>query len=125
MAAGLASLTQIQRDGLYEQLSSTTKTIAEGIKAIALSKGIPMTINYAGSMFGLFFTDVEQVTNYQQAINCDTQMFNHFYHAMLDEGVYMAPASYEAGFVSAAHDQEIVDETLRIAEKVLQKLSLA
>lgn len=123
MAAGLAALTQIQREGLYEQLSSTTKSIAEGIKAIALSKGIPMTVNYAGSMFGLFFTDVERVTNYQQATNCDTKLFNRFYHGMLTEGVYLAPASYEAGFVSAAHDQAIVDETLRIAEKVLDRVS--
>lgn len=123
MAAGLAALTQIQRSGLYEQLSTTTKAIAEGIKAIAHSKGIPMTVNYVGSMFGLFFTDIDRVTNYQQAINCDTKMFNRFYHAMLKEGIYLAPASYEAGFVSAAHDQSIVDETLRIAEKVLEQVS--
>lgn len=123
MAAGLAALTQIQRSGLYEQLSANTKAIAEGIKAIALSKGIPMTVNYVGSMFGLFFTDVERVTNYQQAINCDTKLFNRFYHAMLKEGIYLAPASYEAGFVSVAHDQSIVDETLRIAEKVLEQVS--
>ncbi len=123
MAAGLSALTQVQKEGLYEQLTATTKTIAEGIKAIALSKGIPMTVNYAGSMFGLFFTDVERVTNYQQAINCDTKLFNRFYHAMLSEGIYMAPASYEAGFVSAAHDQAIVDETLRVAEKVLTEVS--
>jgi len=123
MAAGLAALSQVQQEGLYQQLSTATKSIAEGIKTIALSKGIPMTVNYAGSMFGLFFTDVERVTNYQQAINCDTKLFNRFYHGMLKEGIYLAPASYEAGFVSAAHDQAIVDETLRVAEKVLDQVS--
>ena len=70
MAAGLAALNQVKRPGLYDELSEATKTLAEGIKTIADSLNIPMSVNYAGSMFGLFFTDVEHVTNYQQAINC-------------------------------------------------------
>ncbi|ABG39025.1 glutamate-1-semialdehyde 2,1-aminomutase [Paraglaciecola sp. T6c] len=119
MAAGLAALNQVKRPGLYEELSEATKTLAEGIKAIANGLGIPMSVNYAGSMFGLFFTDVECVTNYQQAINCNTEQFNHFYHGMLENGVYLAPASYEAGFVSAQHSPEIIQQTLQIAEKVL------
>lgn len=123
MAAGLAALTQIQAEGLYEQLSETTKQIAEGIKTLANKYGIPMTVNYAGSMFGIFFTDIERVTNYQQAINCDTETFNRFYHGMLKRGVYMAPASYEAGFVSAAHSQDIVEKTLAVAEDVFAELT--
>lgn len=74
-------------------------------------------------MFGLFFTDVEQVTNYQQAINCNTTQFNQFYHGMLNEGVYLAPASYEAGFVSKAHTKEIVELTLRAADRVFRTLT--
>lgn len=119
MAAGLASLEEIQKEGMYAQLTQTTQTLAEGFKKLANKHGIAMSVNYAGSMFGLFFTEVEQVTNYQQAINCNTAQFNHFYHGMLDNGVYLAPASYEAGFVSAAHDDEIVQQTLAIADKVL------
>tara|TARA_R110000744_G_scaffold103996_2_gene199216 strand:- start:1802 stop:3097 length:1296 start_codon:yes stop_codon:yes gene_type:complete len=119
MAAGLAALNQVKRPGLYDELSDATKTLAEGIKTIANGLGIPMSVNYAGSMFGLFFTDVERVTNYQQAINCNTEQFNHFYHGMLENGVYLAPASYEAGFVSAQHSPEIIQQTLQIAEKVL------
>lgn len=119
MAAGLAALNQVKRPGLYDELSDATKTLAEGIKTIANGLGIPMSVNYAGSMFGLFFTDVERVTNYQQAINCNTEQFNHFYHGMLENGVYLAPASYEAGFVSAQHNPEIIQQTLQIAEKVL------
>lgn len=119
MAAGLAALTEIKQDGLYEKLTANTKTLAEGFKALANKHGIPMTINYVGSMFGLFFTEVEKVTNYQQAINCNSKQFNHFYHGMLENGVYLAPASYEAGFVSAAHSEEIVQQTLEIADKVL------
>ncbi|GAA0363736.1 glutamate-1-semialdehyde 2,1-aminomutase [Bowmanella denitrificans] len=122
MAAGLASLTAIQQAGLYQQLSHNTEQLAKGFKAIADKHGIPMSINYAGSMFGLFFTDVERVTNYQQAINCNQAQFNHFYHAMLTEGVYLAPASYEAGFVSAAHDQVIIEQTLAAADIVLARL---
>jgi glutamate-1-semialdehyde 2,1-aminomutase len=119
MAAGLASLGEIEKEGLYEQLTQTTQTLAEGFKTLANKHGIPMSVNYAGSMFGLFFTDVERVTNYQQAISCNSEQFNHFYHGMLDNGVYLAPASYEAGFVSAAHSDEIVQQTLAIADKVL------
>lgn len=119
MAAGLAALNQVKRPGLYDELSEATKTLAEGIKTIADSLNIPMSVNYSGSMFGLFFTDVERVTNYQQAINCNTEQFNHFYHGMLENGVYLAPASYEAGFVSAQHNPEVIQQTLQIAEKVL------
>jgi glutamate-1-semialdehyde 2,1-aminomutase len=123
MAAGLASLSEIQKEGLYEQLTLTTQTLAEGFKKLANKHGIPMSVNYAGSMFGLFFTDVERVTNYQQAISCNTEQFNHFYHGMLENGVYLAPASYEAGFVSAAHTDEIVQQTLVIADKVLANVA--
>ncbi|WP_166423436.1 glutamate-1-semialdehyde 2,1-aminomutase [Paraglaciecola sp. 20A4] len=119
MAAGLASLNQVKKPGLYKDLSEATKTLAEGIKAIATRHGIPMSVNYAGSMFGLFFTNVERVTNYQQAINCNTEQFNHFYHGMLENGVYLAPASYEAGFVSTQHSPEVIQQTLDIADKVL------
>ncbi|MDF2178535.1 glutamate-1-semialdehyde 2,1-aminomutase [Aliiglaciecola sp. CAU 1673] len=122
MAAGLASLTAIQQPGLYQQLSKTTEQLALGVKEIATRHGIPFSVNYAGSMFGLFFTEEEKVTNYRQAISCDTERFNRFYHAMLSEGVYLAPASYEAGFVSACHDDKIIAKTLEAAERVLSRI---
>jgi glutamate-1-semialdehyde 2,1-aminomutase len=123
MAAGIAALTAIQQEGLYEQLTENTKILAEGFKTIANKHGIPMAVNYAGSMFGLFFTDVERVTNYQQATHCNTVQFNQFYHGMLANGVYLAPASYEAGFVSAAHTADIIEQTLLIADKVLAEVA--
>ena len=123
MAAGLASLGEIEKDGLYEQLSRSTKNLAEGIKKVANKHGISMSVNYTGSMFGIFFTDVERVTNYQQATNCNLEQFNLFYHGMLENGVYFAPASYEGGFVSAAHTDEIVQQTLDIADKVLANVA--
>ncbi|MCV2886455.1 glutamate-1-semialdehyde 2,1-aminomutase [Aestuariibacter sp. AA17] len=122
MAAGLAALTAIRDANMYDTLSSNTERLALGIKAIADKYDIPLTVNYAGSMFGFFFTDVEKVVNYQQAINCDTDRFNRFYHGMLEQGVYLAPASYEAGFVSIAHTDDVITETLSIVDKVMATL---
>jgi len=122
MAAGLAAMEQIAEPGLYEPIFNSTKALVEGFQAIADEHGIPFTTNHAGSMFGLFFTDVEKVVNYQQAINCNQERFKQFYHGMLDEGVYLAPASYEAGFVSKMHTQDIVDATLEAARKVFANL---
>jgi glutamate-1-semialdehyde 2,1-aminomutase len=122
MAAGLAAMEQIAEPGLYEPIFNSTKALVEGFQAIADEHGIPFTTNHAGSMFGLFFTDVDKVVNYQQAINCNQECFKQFYHGMLDEGVYLAPASYEAGFVSKMHTQDIVDATLEAARKVFANL---
>ena len=118
MAAGMASMRLVQTDGLYQQLTQQTEKLALGFKALADKHNIPLSVNYAGSMFGIFFTDVERVVNYHQAINCNTERFNQFYHLMLEEGVYMAPASYEAGFISAAHTDEVIDQTLAAADRV-------
>ena len=122
MAAGLAALTQIEQDDLYDSIFENTQALVEGMQALADKHGIPFTTNVAGSMFGLFFTDVKKVTNYQQAINCDTERFKTFYHGMLNEGVYLAPASYEAGFVSKLHDKDIIEKTLQAADKVFATL---
>ena len=122
MAAGLAALAQLDDDAMYEGIFAQTQALADGFKALADKHGIPMTTNVAGSMFGLFFTGIDRVTNYQQAINCNQEQFRVFYHGMLDNGVYLAPASYEAGFVSKMHTADVVDKTLSIADKVLGSL---
>lgn len=122
MAAGLAALELVQREGLYDNLSEQTAKLAEGFKQLAQKHNIPLTVNYVGSMFGIFFTDRESVTNYHQAISCDSERFSKFYHLMLEHGVYMAPASYEAGFVSSAHSNEVIEQTLAIADKVFAQL---
>lgn len=123
MTAGLAALKAIQEEGFYDKLTARTQKLAEGFQAAADKHGIPLTTNRAGSMFGIFFTDLDKVTNYQQAINCNTEQFNSFFHKMLEKGVYLAPASYEAGFVSICHDDDIIDETLRIADDVFAELA--
>ncbi|AWL10984.1 Glutamate-1-semialdehyde 2,1-aminomutase [Saliniradius amylolyticus] len=122
MAAGLASLKAIQQPGLYDELTRKANKLVDGIKAAADKHKIPLTTNTAGSMFGLFFTKDAKVTRYQQVISANTEQFNRFYHGMLDEGVYLAPASYEAGFMSAAHTDDIIDQTIAAADRVLARL---
>ncbi|MEC7469586.1 MAG: aminotransferase class III-fold pyridoxal phosphate-dependent enzyme, partial [Pseudomonadota bacterium] len=122
MAAGLAALDQLAEPGLYDSIFASTQKLVEGFQTIANEFSIPLTTNSAGSMFGIFFTDVEKVVNYQQAINCNLAQFKQFYHGMLDEGVYLAPASYEAGFVSKLHDDAIITATLDAARKVFANL---
>ena len=122
MAAGLAAMEEIQQPGLYDSIFENTQNLVDGFQAIADKYNVPLTTNVARSMFGIFFTDVEKVTNYKQAINCNTAQFNKFYHGMLNEGVYLAPASYEAGFVSKAHDASVIEKTLAAADKVFSTL---
>ncbi|MCX2778409.1 glutamate-1-semialdehyde 2,1-aminomutase [Microbulbifer thermotolerans] len=122
MVAGLETLRLIQEAGLYEKLTEKTDRLVEGILAAAADAGIPMTANKAGSMFGFFFTDDAKVTNYQQVMACNSERFNRFFHGMLEQGVYLAPASYEAAFMSAAHSDADIEETIAAARKVLGQL---
>jgi glutamate-1-semialdehyde 2,1-aminomutase len=122
MAAGLCMLEHIEKTGFYEPVFAKTTKLVEGLRERAAAAGIAMTSNHVGSMFGVFFTDAEQVSDYQQVMACDTERFNHFFHGMLDGGVYLAPASYEAGFLSSAHTDADIEDTLNIAEQVFATL---
>lgn len=123
MAAGLASLEQISAPGFYKSLFDKTDQLVQGLHQAAAESGIPFTTNHVGSMFGAFFTTEEKITNYQQVINCDIKTFNRFFHGMLKQGVYLAPASYEAGFMSAAHTNEDISDTINAAKAVMQGLT--
>ncbi len=123
MAAGLATLNQLADDDFYPKLFHATQQWTSGLEGIAKTCNIPFTTNHVGSMFGIFFTDVQKVTRYSEVINTNTDRFNQFFHGMLANGVYLAPASYEAGFVSAAHTADIIDLSLTAAEKVMSKLN--
>lgn len=112
-------------EGLYEALSAKTKRIAEGFKAAADKHGIPMAINYVGGMFGFFFTEQEHITRFDQVTKCNIEHFRTFYHGMLDEGVYLAPSAYEAGFLSMAHGEEELRLTLEAADRVLARMKAA
>ncbi len=123
MAAGLAAMDEISRPGFYESLFTKTSALAEGFERVASEAGIPFTTNHVGTMFGGFFTEESQISNYQQVMACNTERFNRFFHGMLDAGVYLAPASYEAGFMSAAHTDEDIQATVDAAKKVMSTLS--
>ncbi|WNO09600.1 glutamate-1-semialdehyde 2,1-aminomutase [Teredinibacter sp. KSP-S5-2] len=122
MAAGLATLTKIKHSDIYPTLFSKTEKLVTGICAKAKEKGIPLTSNHVGSMWGLFFTEEEKVTNYQQVMAGNTERFNQFFHAMLEQGVYLAPACYEAGFLSIAHTDEDIEFTIEAAARVFSQL---
>ncbi|MDX2125394.1 MAG: glutamate-1-semialdehyde 2,1-aminomutase [Aeromonas hydrophila] len=123
MAAGLTMLDLLLEPGLYEQLSAKTARVAEGLKAAAAKHDIPLAINYVGGMFGFFFTDEPEITRYEQVTRCDMERFKRFYHLMLEEGVYLAPSAYEAGFLSLAHGDKEIEHTLAAAERSFAKLA--
>ena len=122
MAAGLATLNQVSQPGFLDPLVAHTDQLVNGLRERAAAAGIPMTSNHVGTMWGLFFSEEEKIINYPQVMNCDTQRFSTFFHGMLDEGIYLAPASYEAGFMSAAHTDEDIQYTLDAAERVFKTL---
>ncbi|MDF0533776.1 glutamate-1-semialdehyde 2,1-aminomutase [Shewanella sp. A32] len=122
MSAGLAQLEALCEPGIYEALATKTKRVAEGIKAAAAKHGIAMAVNYVGGMFGLFFTDAPEVTNFAQVTKCNVEQFKVFYHGMLNEGVYLAPSAFEAGFLSLAHGETEIEATLAAADKVFASM---
>ena len=123
MAAGLAMLDLLLEPGLYEQRSAKAARVAEGLKAAAAKHGIPLAITYVGGMFGFFFTEETEITRYEQVTRCDMERFKRFYHLMLEEGVYLAPSAYEAGFLSLAHGDKEIEHTLAAAERSFAKLA--
>ena len=122
MAAGLATLTELEKPGVFEGIVSNTEHLVDGMLTRAKAFDIPMTANTVGGMFGLFFTGEEKVTTFKQVTECDIERFKKFFHAMLEDGVYLAPSAYEAGFVSAAHGHRDIKSTLVSAENVFSKL---
>ena len=119
-ACGLATLREITRPGFFEALSARTASLVEGLQAVASDAGVPLVADHEGGMFGFFFA-AELPQNYGVVMATDKERFNRFFHAMLDRGVYLAPALYEAGFVSAAHSPQDLAETLDAARQALAK----
>jgi glutamate-1-semialdehyde 2,1-aminomutase len=122
MAAGLATLNGIAAPGFHARLASTTEHLVQGIAAAAARAGVPFSTNHVCGMFGLFFTGEGPVTSYAGATACDVESFKRFFHGMLEEGVYLAPSAFEAGFVSGAHGSEEVEATIEAAGRVFAKL---
>ena len=122
MAAGLACLTELSKAGNEEKLAEKTKTLAEGLKALAAKHNVPFVVQYVGGMFGLFFTEQTEVTSFQEVMKCDAAKFNRFFHLMLEQGIYLAPSAFEAGFMSLAHSDADIEATLQAADKVFAQL---
>ena len=122
MAAGLKTLELIDKPHFYDELTAKTLQLTEGLKSVAKGMDVPLTTNQVGGMFGLFFTQEEKVSTFAQVMACDQAYFKRFFHAMLDEGIYLAPSAFEAGFVSAAHDAHTLEKTLAAAEIVFAQL---
>jgi glutamate-1-semialdehyde 2,1-aminomutase len=122
LAAGLATLELVAANGFHEQLDKTAKRLTSGLQAAANEAGIPFTTNQVGGMFGCFFSTEAPISRFEQVSGCDMQRFQQFYHGMLDAGVYLAPSAYEAGFVSSAHTDAVIDSTLESAARVFATL---
>ena len=120
-ACGLATLREIRKPGFYEALSASTRSLVDGLKAAAAAEGVPFSADCEGGMFG-FFLLPELPQNYPQVMRTDGARFNQLFHGLLDRGVYIAPALYEAGFVSAAHTAQDIDATVDAARAVFQSL---
>jgi len=122
MAAGLANLELISREGFFEDLAECAVRLTRGIQQAATDSGVPMLTTCVGGMFGLFFTDAEKVINFAEAGQCDTEAFKAFFHLMLERGVNLAPSAFETGFVSSAHSEEHIDATIAAAREAFARL---
>jgi glutamate-1-semialdehyde 2,1-aminomutase len=123
MSAGLTSLKMLSAPGFFAPLYDYTERLVSGLQKLADEHHIPMTTNHVGSMFGIFFTTDKKVTRFSQVVNSNQDMFRKFFHAMLDEGVYLAPSAFETGFVSAAHDERTLEKTFAAAKVAFSKLA--
>ncbi|MEW8100405.1 MAG: glutamate-1-semialdehyde 2,1-aminomutase [Candidatus Thiodiazotropha endolucinida] len=115
MSAGLKTLELISEPGFHDRLSAKVEKLVEGIMQQAKAAGVPLAENHVGGMFGLFFSDNASVNDYAGATACHQDRFKAFYHAMLERGIYLAPSAFEAGFVSDAHSDEDIENTIRAA----------
>ncbi|MGH8032549.1 MAG: glutamate-1-semialdehyde 2,1-aminomutase [Luteimonas sp.] len=121
MAAGLAVLELIQAPGFHAELERRTHALCDGLEAAARDAGVAFTSTRVGGMFGLFFS-AQPVDTYAQAVACDTAAFKRFFHAMLERGVCLAPSAFEAGFMSAAHDDAVIAQTIAAAREAFATL---
>ncbi|MEI2780288.1 MAG: glutamate-1-semialdehyde 2,1-aminomutase [Candidatus Competibacter sp.] len=121
MAAGLATLELISAPGFHDDLAAKTQRLCDELVTAAREAGVLLTANSVGGMFGIFFTE-EPVTAYAQAVACDIERFKVFFHAMLAEGVYLAPSAFEAGFLSSAHTDEDIEATISAAWRVFARI---
>ena len=122
MAAGIKTLELISAPNFHENLTVKVKSLMLGLKNVAQNSGIPLATNGVGGMFGFFFTDASRVLTFEDSVACDAERFNRFFHGMLERGIYLAPSSFEAGFVSITHSENDIADTIEAAAEVMQTL---
>lgn len=122
MAAGIKTLELISAPNFFNNLTAKTKSLLIGLKNAASRADIPLATNGVGGMFGFFFTEAERVESFADSMACDSARFNAFFHGMLERGIYLAPSSFEAGFISIAHTENDIADTLDSAAEVMQTL---
>jgi len=121
MAAGIATLKQLQKKGVYEKLEARSAQLCVGLARAAAAAGVPAQVDHVGSMVGMFFCP-DPVRSFDDAKKCDLPLFAKFYQGMRQEGIYLAPSQFEALFVSAAHTREQIDRTVAAAGQVLKRI---
>ena len=121
-ACGLATLREIAQPGFYDQLAARTRSLVDGLASEAAHAGVPFSADSEGGMFG-FFLLPQLPQNYPEVLTTDGARFNQLFHGLLERGIYIAPALYEAGFVSAAHSAQDIEQTLQAARQVFQSLT--
>ncbi len=122
MAAGLATMNIISQDGFYETLTQKARALVDGITEAASNNGIALSNNLVGGMFGIFFTEEQHVSRFEQVTACDAEKFKTFFHHMLKRGVYLAPSAFEAGFISTAHTDADIQKTIDAADESFKHL---
>lgn len=123
MAAGITTVELLSKPGFHQQLDGVCATLMEGLMRAAQSHHIPLTASHAGGMFGLFFTKADRVSSFEQVMACDAEHFKVFFHHMLEANIYLAPSAFEAGFISAAHTQSEIDQTIAAADGAFAKIA--
>ena len=121
MTAGLLTLRRLRNKNIYAQLEDRTAQLCDGLSAVAEAAGIKTTTNRVGSMWTTFFSG-GPIVDWATANRSDRELFGRFFHGMLDSGVYLAPSQFEAGFVSIAHTEEVIEQTIAAARKAFQAL---
>lgn len=122
MAAGLATLNELEATDFYTALSTTTSQLVQGFSEIAARHNVPLQTEYIGGMFGVLFCDEGPVRSFAQVTNANIERFKKFFHGMLDRNIYLAPSAFEAGFVSSAHGKDEIETTLAAADEVFASL---
>ncbi len=122
MRAGIAMLELISQSGFHDALESTLSTLLTGLQQAADDSGIPFRTQQVGGMFGLYFTDSDDLSSFAAMTACDTKAFNAFFHGMLERGIYLAPSAFEAGFISSAHTASDIEATIAAARDTFTQM---